>query len=146
MRPDSESAAVIRRLLEQHVPEIGSGAVEIRGIAREPGQRTMVAVESKAPAVDAVGVCTGVRGSRVKAMLAELPGEHMDIVLWGGSLERFLGNLLAPNRSIHVSLNDTARRATITVPADWTPVSELRLRLASRLLGLDLKIVTPNGR
>ena len=145
MQPDSESAAVIQRLLEQHVPEIGSGAVEIRGIAREPGKRTMVAVELKALAVDAVSACTGVRGSRVKAMLAELPGEHMDIVLWGGSLERFLGNFLAPNRQIQVSLDHSTRRATITVPPDWTPVSELRLRLASKLVGWDLKVVTPDA-
>jgi transcription termination/antitermination protein NusA len=101
--------------------------------------------EPKVPAVDAAGACTGERGSRVKAMLAELPGEHMDIVMWGGSLERFLANFLAPNRSIQVSLNDTARGATITVPPDWTPVSELRLRLASKLVGWDLKIVTSNA-
>ena len=145
MQPDSESAAVIQRLLEQHVPEIGSGAVEIRGIAREPGKRTMVAVERTVPAVDAVGACTGVRGSRVKAMLAELPGEHMDIVLWNSELQRFLGNLLAPNRTIQVSLDHSARRATISIPPDCTPLSELRLRLASKLTGWDLKIVTANA-
>ena len=145
MQPDSDSAAVIQRLLEEHVPEIGLGAVEIRGIAREPGKRTMIAVESKVPAVDAVSACTGVRGTRVRAMLAELPGEHMDIVLWNGELQRFLGNLLAPNRTIQVSLDHSARRATISVPPDCTPLSELRRRLASKLTGWDLKIVTPNA-
>ncbi len=116
MQRDSDSTDAIRRLLEQHVPEIVAGAVEIRGIAREPGKRTMIAVESKVPPVDAISACTGVRGTRVRAMLAELPGEHMDIVLWNGELQRFLGNLVAPNRTIQVSLDHSARRATITVP------------------------------
>ena len=146
MEPNAESSAVIQKLLQQHVPEIVSGAVAIRGIAREPGKCTMIAVESKVPTVDAVGACTGVEGSRVKAMLAELPGEHMDMVLWGGSLERFLGNFLAPNRTIQVSLDHSVGRATVTVPPDWTPVSELQLELASRLIGWDLKIVAPNAR
>jgi len=143
MQPDSESTAVIQRLLEHHVPEIGTGAVEIRGIAREPGKRTMIAVESKVPSVDAVGSCTGVRGTRVRAMLGELPGEHMDIVLWNDELQRFLGNLLAPNRAIQVSLDPSARRATVSVPPDCTPFSEVRLRVASKLVGWDLKIITP---
>jgi N utilization substance protein A len=142
MQPDSDSTAVIQKLLEHHVPEIGSGAVEVRGIAREPGKRTMIAVESNVSSVDAVGSCAGVRGTRVRAMLAELPGEHMDIVLWNSELQRFLGNLLAPNRTIQVSLDQSTRRATVNVPPDWTPLSELRLRLASKLVGWDLKIVT----
>jgi N utilization substance protein A len=102
----------------------------------------MIAVEPKAPAVDAVGACTGKSGTRVRAMLAELAGEHMDIVLWNGELHRFLGNLLAPNRAIQVSLDHSAQRATISVPPDCTPLSGLRLRLASNLVGWDLKIVT----
>jgi N utilization substance protein A len=73
MQPDSDSTDAIQRLFEQHVPEIASGAVEIRGIGREQGKRTMLAVESKVPAVDAVSACTGVRATRIRAMLAELP-------------------------------------------------------------------------
>ncbi len=140
-----EQTEIIRRLFRKHVPEVVSGSVELRGIAREPGNRTLVAVESKTAGVDAVGACLGDRGTRVNAMLAELPKEHVDIVMWGGSVAQFLGNYLAPNRSIHVSLDQNLRRATVTVPSDCPPLCDLRLRLASRLSGWDVKAVQPGA-
>jgi N utilization substance protein A len=149
MASQSDETAAVLRLFQKHVPEIVSGAIEIRGIAREPGNRTLVAVESKAPAVDAVGACTGNRGSRVKAMLAELPGEHMDIVIWSDSLEKFLSNLLSPNRPLRLSLDQTHRRATITfppdLPASCVNLQEIHLRLASRLVGWGLKVSPPHA-
>ena len=149
MHAHPDETDVIRRLLEEYVPEVAAGTVVIHGIAREPGARTLIAVESKDPIVDGVGACVGVRGARVKAMIARLPGEFIDMIRWDASMEQFLSNLLAPNRPIQVTLDHALRRATITLPPGSTfPSSDserIRLMLASRLIGWDLQVEHPVG-
>ena len=149
MNAQPDETDVIRRLLDEFVPEIAASKLVIRGIAREPGARSLVAVEQNDPIVDPVGACVGLRGSRVKTMIERLSGERLDIVRWPGSIEGFLQNLLAPIRPVQVFLNHRLRRATITLPVDSTfPSSNsdrIRLRLASRLLGWDLSIASPEA-
>ena len=86
----------VRRLFEMEVPEIDEGAVEIKGIAREPGYRTKLAVVSVDDKVDCVGACVGMRGSRVKNIIDELRGEKIDIVRWHDDIKEFVKAALSP--------------------------------------------------
>ena len=141
-----EDTELVRQLFCKHVPEVASGTVEIRGIVRNPGKRSALAVSSKDPAVDAVGACTGIRGSRAKAMVTEL-GEYLDIVLWNDSAEKFIGNLLAPMRFMRISLNETTREAWIVPTGECQAPSPERLALQSSLLrsltSWNLKLYSP---
>ncbi len=81
---------LVRKLFNLEVPEIGDGIVEIKGIARDPGERTKIAVVSKDDKVDCVGACVGIRGSRVKSIIEELRGEKIDIIRWGEDIKEFI--------------------------------------------------------
>lgn len=108
----------LRQLFREHVPEVATGVVEIKGVAREPGARSIVVVFSRVPAIDAVGVCVGARGCRIKSIVAGLAGEKIDIVLWHESLERFAANLLAPTIFLNIALDAAARRVTLSQPSE----------------------------
>ena len=88
----------LRRLMEMEIPEIYNGTVVIRGIAREAGSRSKVAVESRQPGVDAKGAAVGQRGARIQSIVAELNGEKVDIVLWDEDPGRFVAEALQPGR------------------------------------------------
>ena len=109
---------LIKTLFELEVPEIADGLVEIRGVAREPGYRSKIAVESHAQGVDPVGACVGPRGSRVRMVVSELRGEKIDIIPWNDEPARFLAKALSPARVREVLLDDDAREATVIVPDD----------------------------
>ena len=101
------------------VLEIASGAVEIVAIAREAGHRTKIAVTSHQSGVNAKGACIGPMGSRVRAVMAELHGEKIDIVDWSADPATFVGNALSPARVSRVEVTDLAgRSARVTVPED----------------------------
>lgn len=89
---------LLKRLFELEVPEIRDGVVEIRGIAREAGMRSKVAVRANLPEVDALGACVGARGARVQAIVQELRGERIDIIEWSDDPRVFVGNALNPDR------------------------------------------------
>src|SRR5687767_15339449 len=89
---------LIKTLFELEVPEIADGLVEIRGVAREPGYRSKIAVESHAQGVDPVGACVGPRGSRVRMVVSELRGEKIDIIPWNPEPARFVAKALSPAR------------------------------------------------
>jgi transcription termination/antitermination protein NusA len=135
----------IRRLLREHVPEIASGAVEIVGIAREKGQRVMIAVHSATGSICPVGSCVGPRGERIETVTKYLSGDKIDVVRWAASEQVFIRNLLAPSRVDQIAFDPTAHRATLSVPADsMTRLTEdggVRLRLASRLSGWSLELI-----
>jgi N utilization substance protein A len=133
-RRDSE---LIKTLFELEVPEIADGLVEIRGVAREPGYRSKIAVESHAQGVDPVGACVGPRGSRVRMVVSELRGEKIDIIPWNAEPARFIAKALSPARVREVLLDDDAREATVVVPDDQLALAigkeGLNARLAARL-------------
>ncbi len=135
----------VRRLFRVHVPEVASGAVEIKGIARETGHRAIVVVHASNAGICPVGSCVGKRGERVKTVVRALPGDKVDIVRWSDSLQDFIRNLLAPARVEHIAFDIAAHRATVTVAADSTVTltknGGIRLRLASRLAGWDLQLI-----
>lgn len=139
---------MLRRLLELEVPEIFSGTVEIKSIAREAGSRSKVAVAALQEGVDPVGSCVGIRGMRIQAIVNELGGEKIDVVAWSGDTSTFIGNALSPAKVSYVTLGnpDTdGKTATVVVPDDQLSLAigkgGQNARLAAKLIGwrIDIK-------
>ncbi len=139
------SEALIRELFELEVPEIADGLVVIRAVAREPGYRSKIAVESRVQGVDPVGACVGPRGSRVRMVVSELRGEKIDIIPWNDEPARFIAKALAPARVKEVLVDDEEQQATIIVPDGELSLAIGRegqnARLAAKLTGwrVDIK-------
>jgi transcription termination/antitermination protein NusA len=139
------SEELIRELFELEVPEIESGHVVIRAVAREPGYRAKIAVESRVQGVDPVGACVGPRGSRVRMVVAEMRGEKIDIIPWNDEPARFVAKALAPARVREVLVDDENQQATVIVPDDQLSLAIGRegqnARLAAKLTGwrIDIK-------
>jgi len=139
---------LIKRLFELEVPEISSGAVEIKAAAREPGHRTKIAVWSNDPNVDPVGACVGARGSRVRMVTNELRGERIDVVPFSDDPVELIQSALAPARVREVRLDDESGTATVIV-SDYQLSLAIgkegqNARLAARLTGwrIDIKSET----
>jgi N utilization substance protein A len=137
---------LIKTLFELEVPEIADGLVEIRGVAREPGYRSKIAVESHIQGVDPVGACVGPRGSRVRMVVSELRGEKIDIIPWNPEPARFVAKALSPARVREVLVDDESSEATVVVPDDQLSLAigkeGLNARLAARLTGWKIDIVS----
>jgi N utilization substance protein A len=135
---------LIKTLFELEVPEIADGLVEIRGVAREPGYWSKIAVESHAQGVDPVGACVGPRGSRVRMVVSELRGEKIDIIPWNPEPARFVAKALSPARVREVFVDDETKEATVIVPDDQLALAigkeGLNARLAARLTGWKVDI------
>ena len=138
----------LRRLLENEVPEIYQGLVEIRSIAREPGQRSKVAVSALQPGVDPVGACVGMRGVRIQAIVRELNDEKIDVIEWSSDPTVYIAKALSPARVNGVFLNELAKgakTATVVVPEDQLSLAIGRdgqnARLAAKLTSwrIDIK-------
>ena len=138
----------IHRLFELEVPEIAENIIEIRVLAREAGYRTKVAVASLDDKVDPVGACVGVRGSRIKNVVEELGGEKIDIVRWNDSSQVLVANALMPARVSEIALCFELGRATVVVDVDQLSLAigkhGQNVRLAARLTGWDIDILTPD--
>ncbi len=137
----------LRRLLENEVPEIYHGQVEIRSIAREPGQRSKVAVAALQSGVDPVGACVGIRGVRIQAIVRELNDEKIDVIEWNQDPSLFIAKALSPARVSGVYLNDQNRgvkTATVVVPEDQLSLAIGRdgqnARLAAKLTAFKIDI------
>jgi len=137
----------IKKLFEVEVPEVAERIIEIKAMAREAGYRTKMAVASIDSKVDAVGACVGVRGSRIKNIVDELNGEKIDIVRWNESSSILIQNALKPAIVSEVSLCFELGRATVVVPDDQLSLAigkrGQNVRLAARLTGWDIDILTP---
>lgn len=138
----------LRRLLENEVPEIYHGMVEIRSISREPGQRSKVAVSALQPGVDPVGACVGIRGVRIQAIVRELNDEKIDVIEWSSDASVYIAKALSPARVSGVYLNEESRgakTATVVVPEDQLSLAIGRdgqnARLAAKLTSwrIDIK-------
>ncbi|MGB4430455.1 MAG: transcription termination factor NusA [Limnochordia bacterium] len=139
---------LLRALFELEVPEIQSGEVEIKSVAREAGNRSKVAVYSRDPDVDPVGACVGARGNRVQAVVAELGNERIDIVQWERDLSEFVKNALSPAKVLYVVTDEDEKVAHTVVPDDQLSLAigkeGQNARLAARLTGwrIDIKSET----
>lgn len=108
---------LVKRLFELEVPEIGEGVVEIKGIAREAGSRTKLAVYTEFEGVDPIGACVGTRGARVQTIVDELHGEKIDIITWSEDPEELISNVLSPAKVEKVIIDDLEEKnATVVVP------------------------------
>lgn len=129
---------LVKRLFENEVPEIKQGVVLVKGVAREPGQRTKIAIYSEDPMVDALGACVGNKGARVNAIVAELGGEKIDIIPWSENPLEFISRALSPARVIKV-VQTGDNSAVAIVPDDKLSLaigrSGQNVRLAVRLTG-----------
>ncbi|NLW84660.1 MAG: transcription termination/antitermination protein NusA [Phycisphaerae bacterium] len=138
----------IRRLFELEVPEVAEGIIEIKSLAREAGYRTKIAVDSTDDKVDPVGACVGVRGSRIRNIVDELGGEKIDIVKWSDSSQNLIPNALAPAKVSEIAICFELGRATVVVTEDQLSLAigkhGQNVRLAARLTGWDIDILTPD--
>ncbi len=139
---------MLRRLLELEVPEIFNGAVEVKSIAREAGNRSKVAVTALQEGVDPVGSCVGIRGMRIQSIVNELGGEKIDVVEWNPDPATFIANALSPARVNYVVLGDASangKTATVVVPDDQLSLAigkeGQNARLGAKLTGwrIDIK-------
>ena len=139
---------LLKRLFELEVPEIQEGIVEIKSVAREPGNRSKIAVWSKDEAVDPVGSCVGYRGMRVQAIVDELGSEKIDIVKWSEDPAKFIANALSPAKVVSVAVNEAEKVSRVVVPDYQLSLAigkeGQNARLAAKLTGwkIDIKSET----
>ncbi len=136
---------LVAGLFKREVPEVANGAVEIKEIAREPGNRTKIAVYSKASGVDPVGSCVGQKGIRVQAIITELGGiEKIDIIQWHEDAKTFIQAALAPAKDIEIKLDSKKKSVMALVPEDQLSLAIGRdgqnVRLAAKLTGWKIDI------
>ena len=139
-------AKMVERLFELEVPEIETGTVEIKGVSREAGTRSKVAVKSNSDSVDPVGTFVGGRGARVQAVMGELGEEKIDIILWNEDPETYIINSLSPTKVLSVELDEAEHKAVVKVPEDQLSLAigkqGQNVRLAAKLTGWNIDIVS----
>jgi len=135
----------VSKLFEMEVPEIAEGVVTVKGVVREPGDRTKIAVVSNDQSVDPVGACVGVRGSRVQAVVRELRGEKIDIVTWTDDPRTYIGEALSPAVIDKVGINELERSAMVVVSEQQLSLAigkkGQNVRLASKLTGWRIDLI-----
>ena len=136
---------LVRKLFELEVPEIFAKTVEIKSIAREAGERTKIAVFSNEEGIDPIGSCVGQKGTRVQAVIEELGGEKIDIILWNDDIARFISAALSPAKVLKVDINESKKDAVVTVPEDQLSLAigkrGQNVRLAAKLTEWKIDIV-----
>ncbi|KKS99768.1 hypothetical protein A3B05_00225 [Candidatus Giovannonibacteria bacterium RIFCSPLOWO2_01_FULL_43_160] len=140
---------LVSKLFEIEVPEIASGAVEIKNVAREAGSRTKIAVSSKEENIDPVGSCVGQKGVRVTTVIAELGGEKIDIIPWSEDKERFISSAISPAKALEVEIDEDIKHAKVTVAEDQLSLAigkgGQNVRLAAKLTGYKIDIRSRTG-
>ena len=135
---------LLKRLFELEVPEIHEGIVEIKSVAREPGNRSKIAVYSSEPSVDPVGSCVGHRGMRVQGIVDELGSEKIDIVKWNADPAKFIANALSPAKVVSVAINEAEKVSRVVVPDYQLSLAigkeGQNARLAAKLTGWKIDI------
>ena len=137
---------VVRELFAREVPEVSSGVVEIKAIAREVGYMSKVAVISVDGQTDAIAACVGVRGCRIRPIVDALDGERIDLIHWSDEVERLLRSALQPADLTAIVIDRTQRRATVFVEKNQYPLllgrEGLNQRLAEELSGHEIVVET----
>lgn len=136
----------VKKLFELEVPEVAEGLVEIKGIAREAGSRTKIAVYSEDENIDPVGACVGKKGIRIQPIIEELSGERIDVIPYSDDLPSFIINALSPAEVLAIDINDEERIATVVVPDESLSYAigagGQNVRLAAILTGWKIDIKT----
>ena len=135
----------LRRLFEIEIPEIYDGIIEIKGIAREPGERAKVAVESQDARIDAVGACVGMKGVRIHAIVRELSNENIDVVNFTDDPTLYIQRSLAPAKIKQVEVDEEAKKATVSADSDQVSLivgrNGVNIRLAMKLTGFEIDVL-----
>jgi len=135
----------LRRLFEIEIPEIYDGIIEIKSIAREPGERAKIAVESQDSRIDAVGACVGMKGVRIHAIVRELNNENIDVVNYSDDPIIFIQKSLAPAKLKKIELDEDEKKAVVTADSDQVSLivgrNGVNIRLAMRLTGYEIEIL-----
>jgi transcription termination/antitermination protein NusA len=135
----------LRRLFEIEIPEIYDGIIEIKSIAREPGERAKIAVESQDKRIDAVGACVGMKGVRIHAIVKELNNENIDVVNYTEDPAVFIQRSISPAKLKKIEIDTIERKATVTADSDQVSMivgrNGVNIRLAMRLTGYDIEII-----
>jgi N utilization substance protein A len=138
-------ADMVKKLFELEVPEIFSGTVEIKSIAREAGSRTKMAVFSQEEGIDPIGSCVGQKGTRVQAVIDELGGEKIDIIEWNEKPEKFIAAAINPAKVLNVKVDEIKREAKVEVPEDQLSLAigkqGQNVRLAAKLTGWKIDVI-----
>ncbi len=136
----------VRELFKAEIPEIADGLIEIKGIVREPGRRTKIAVATQDPRIDPVGSCVGMRGSRITKVTDELGGEKIDIIPWAEDPAQFIENSLKPARVLRISYDNFRDRARVVVSQDQLPLAigkaGQNVRLSARLTRYKIDVMS----
>ena len=134
----------VKKLFEAEVPEIASGVVEIKGVVREAGYRTKIAIASNDADVDALGACVGNRGARVNAIVAELNGEKVDIIIWSDDPFEYIARALSPAKVLSVEIDEILKASKVIVPDDKLSLAigkaGQNVRLAAKLTGWKIDV------
>lgn len=140
---------LLRKLFELEIPEITSGLIEIKAVAREAGSRAKVAVYSQDPNIDTVGACIGQKGLRIKNIVNELNGEKIDIVIWKESVEEFVSAVLSPAKVVSVEVEEEENTARVIVDSSQLSLAigknGQNARLAAKLTGMRVDIKTADS-
>lgn len=135
----------LRRLFEIEIPEIYDGIIEIKAIAREPGERAKVAVESQDKRIDAVGACVGMKGVRIHAIVRELNNENIDVVNYSDDPATFIQRALAPAKLKSIQVDPVTKKAVVNADSDQVSMivgrNGVNIRLAMKLTGYDIEII-----
>ena len=135
---------MVKKLFELEIPEISDGIVEIKSIAREPGDRTKIAVVSKDDRIDSVGACVGMRGQRVKNIVTELGGEKIDIVRYNDDIKDYIKGALSPAEIADIKMDKEKKKATVLVNPDQLSLAigkhGQNVKLAAKLVGYELDV------
>ena len=136
----------LSHLFKQEVPEIYEGVIKIKSVARDPGSRAKISVFTEDSTIDPVGACVGMRGSRVQAVVNELQGEKIDIVMWSDNQATFLANALAPAEVSKIFLYEEKNKVEVVIPDEQLSLAIGRkgqnVKLASNLTNLEIDILT----
>lgn len=139
------SPEIVKKLFESEIPEIGNGVVEIKGLAREAGARSKIAVASTDESVDPIGSCIGQRGARIQTIISELGGEKIDVISWSEDAAQFIGNALSPAKVKNVKLDEGGHAALVAVAPDQLSLaigrSGQNVRLATELTGWKINVM-----
>ena len=135
----------LRRLFEIEIPEIYDGVIEIKGIAREPGERAKVAVESSDARIDAVGACVGMKGVRIHAIVRELNNENIDVINYSDDPVVFIQRCLAPAKLKQIEIDEEAKKCVVTADSDQVSLivgrNGVNIRLAIKLSGYEIEVI-----
>lgn len=135
---------MVKKIFESEIPEVASGAIEIKKISRDAGNRSKVAVISHQDTIDPIGSCIGQRGSRIQMIIAELGGEKIDVIMYDEDQEAFIGNALSPAKVSSIELFPETKTARVMVAEDQLSLaigkSGQNVRLASQLTGWNIEV------